>query len=271
MSEKKPKITTKSSTNKNKEKIKTKKNNPITIVSLDQITPKTRKIISKFVIEIIDEEKKNEKKSFSPIQTKIKNKINHKEEFQAKTPIKSKDSNQKESIKVKERKNLSNSAQKIKSNAVNYFNKKNNINININVNNGRFNKTKTATNTAHTMINPHISYDTLDKKEKREKKMKKDIKKSMKTENNFKTPSSKETLGEKMLKEEIAQEKKTTVEKLKIIKMHILSLQKKEEELANKLIKLNNQENALSKKDKDNEEKALNLEKEEKIEKPQKE
>ena len=124
MSEKKPKITTKSSTNKNKEKIKTKKNNPITIVSLDQITPKTRKIISKFVREIIDEEKKNEKKSFSPIQTKIKNKINHKEEFQAKTPIKSKDSNQKESIKVKERKNLSNSAQKIKSNAVNYFNKK---------------------------------------------------------------------------------------------------------------------------------------------------
>ena len=60
MSEKKQKITTKSSTNKNKEKTKSKKNNPITIVSLDQITPRTRKIIAKFVRDIIDEEKKND-------------------------------------------------------------------------------------------------------------------------------------------------------------------------------------------------------------------
>ena len=277
MSEKKPKITTKSSTHKNKEKNKSKKNNPISIVSLDQITPRTRKIIAKFVRDIIDEEKKNEtineKKSLSPLQTKIKSKINNKEDLQSKTPIKSKEGKQKEANKVINRKNLSNSAQKIKSknNAVNYFNKKNNINININVNNGRFNKTKTSTSTANTMVNPHISYDNLDKREKKEKKEKKDIKKSMKTENYFKSPSNKETIGQKLIKEEIAQEKKTTVEKLKIIKMHILSLKKKEEELANKLIKLNNQESMLSKKDKDNEEKEQNLEKEEKIEKSQKE
>ena len=94
MSEKKPKIVTKSSTTKNKEKIKTKKNNAITIVSLDQITPRTRKIISKFVRDIIDEEKKNEldheKKSFSPLQAKIKSKINYKEDLKAKTPKKKK-------------------------------------------------------------------------------------------------------------------------------------------------------------------------------------
>ena len=158
---------------------------------------------------------------------------------------------------------MNNSAQKIKSknSGVNYLNKKNNININININNGRFNKAKT--NTSNTMINPHVSYDNLDKKEKKEKK---NNKKTMKTENNFKAPSNIEKLGKKIIKEEIAQEKKTTVEKLKIIKMHILSLKKKEEELTNKLIKLNNQENALSKNDKDNKEKTENLEKEGKIE-----
>ena len=267
MSEKKPKIITKSSTNKNKKKNKSKKNGPIIIVSLDQITPRTRKIIAKFVRDIIDEEKKNElnneKKSFSPFQTKIKNKLNYKEESQAKTPIKAKEVKYKETNKVKDKKNMNNSAQKIKSknSGVNYLNKKNNININININNGRFNKAKTKT--SNTMINPHVSYDNLDKKEKKEKK---NNKKTMKTENNFKAPSNIEKLGKKMIKEEIAQEKKTTVEKLKIIKMHILSLKKKEEELTNKLIKLNNQENALSKNDKDNKEKTENLEKEGKIE-----
>ena len=70
-----------------------------------------------------------------------------------------------------------------------------------------------------------------------------------------------------MIREEIAKEKKMCTEKIKIIRAHILSLQKKEEELEKKVIKLNNQENALGKI---NIEKVENTGKEENIPKDKK-
>jgi hypothetical protein len=68
------------------------------------------------------------------------------------------------------------------------------------------------------------------------------------TESNVLSPNNKETLGDKMMKIELAREKKICAEKLRIIKEHILSLQKKEEELSKKMMKLNDKENALAKK-----------------------
>jgi len=141
-----------------------------------------------------------------------------------------------------ETKDLSKSSQKVKQNNTNY---KKNISM-----------SKSNKNFSYNIRNDLPVYKT-------EKKDNKKInKKMMKSENNFKTPVIKETIGNKMIREEIAKEKKMCTEKIKIIRAHILSLQKKEEELEKKVIKLSNQENALGKI---NTEKVENTGKEENI------
>ena len=76
----------------------------------------------------------------------------------------------------------------------------------------------------------------------------------MKSQSNFKVVINRDTIGKKMIREEIAKEKKMCNEKIKIIKAHILSLQKKEEELVKKVVILNHKENALGKSDIEKEE-----------------
>ena len=73
------------------------------------------------------------------------------------------------------------------------------------------------------------------KKKKENQKYNKIVKRS---ESNVKTPCNKETIGDKMIREELAKEKKMCAERLKIIKDHILSLQRKEEELARKMLQI---------------------------------
>ena len=229
MSDKKQKIITKSKIPKNKEKNKTKK--PKYEIILDEtITPRTKQIISTFIKSIIEDSKKNDdkKKYLSPVLNRSKKKINHQDELSLTITPKE---NRRKIFHKNHKRERSNSAQKFKNknkhNMVNNFNKKN-----------YFRQNKTS----YTITNALNTY------ENGKKDIKENHKKLLLNENNLKSPANKETIGQKMIREEIAKEKKMTSEKLKIIKEHILSLQKKEEELEKKMIKLNNQENALNKK-----------------------
>ena len=207
MSDKKQKIITKSKISKNKEKNKTKK--PKYEIILDEtITPRTKKIISTFIKSIIEDSKKNDdkKKYLSPVLNRSKKKINHQDELSLTITPKE---NRRKIFHKNHKRERSNSAQKFKNknkhNMVNNFNKKN-----------YFRQNKTS----YTITNALNTY------ENGKKDIKENHKKLLLNENNLKSPANKETIGQKMIREEIAKEKKMTSEKLKIIKEHILSLQK---------------------------------------------
>ena len=108
---------------------------------------------------------------------------------------------------------------------------------------------KSNKNFIHNIRSNLSVYNNTEKNE-----MKNNNKKVTKSKSNAKIKINRDTIGQKMIREEIAKEKKMCTEKIKIIKAHILSLQKKEEELEKKVMILNNRENALGN---------LNIEKEE--------
>ena len=223
--EKAPKIIKNDNLQKPKEKEKSIPN-----IQKGVMSPKTKKVISTFINSLFENEKPKLNKSFSP---------SHKAKYKVKEDLPkiiklNKKENKVIDIKPKTEKNeRSKSSEKVqKHRLINY--KKNNIRININSNNNKKrNRTQDITNTNSNTEN---------------KENKKSNRKNIKTEYIAKTPINRTTIGEKMMKEEIAKEKKICAEKLKIIKEHILSLQRKEEELSKKMMQLNNRENALNKK-----------------------
>ena len=251
MSEKKQKL--KTSLNKVIEKkAKTSKENPaVSIMKNRKPSPNTKKIIKSFVESLMEENKNNianinnidiidnienidNINHFSPPSNdQINNKIKEKEEY----PIKIKKDNKAKELELNKfvKKESSKSLEKIKKKTNFTTYKRNNINIVAN------NKIKKKNKSS---VNIYINS---------EKKEKKNYGKIIQTEQTFKTTCNKETIGYKMIREEIAKEKKMCAEKIKIIKEHILSLQKKEEELTQKMMHLNNKENALSKKNIQNE------------------
>ncbi len=274
MSEKKQKIYSKSDIIKKDDKNKlNQKEKSFPNIKKRKMSPKTKKLISNFVNSLFETEKQNLNKSLSPSNNKQKNKIKenkqkiliNKNNFQKQkektNPIIKRDElspktnknsitplinlkgkpnlnksfspvlnkikedysrkNIKEKSVMKDRSKSSEKMKKERNTTCDY--KKYNIRINLN------NNQKIRNNNLNT--------------EKKENN-----KRIIKTENNAKTPSYRPTIGDKMIKNEIAKEKKMCAEKLKIIKDHILSLQRKEEELSKKMIQLNYKENELKKK-----------------------
>ena len=200
-----------------------------------KMKPITEKIIKQFVNSLFENEKENIKlnNTVSPSQNKKISKIKHKEILNSDTKNKNNKKNilEKNNDKNKNKRNKT-SGKVVKSNSLC---QNNNININLD------NKNKQNYNLT---VSPQTSHY----------KVKKGKKKNIgnyripSTESNVLSPTNKETLGDKMMKIELAREKKICAEKLRIIKEHILSLQKKEEELSKKMMKLNDKENALAKK-----------------------
>ena len=289
MSDKKKKIIIKSAiTRKNPNKILNQKENLPLNIKKENISPKTKKVVSEFINSLFENEKPKLNKSFSPSQNKAKNKIkehnrkklikcnNFQKQKEKSTPILKKDEmspkatkkivsifinslfekekpnlnksfnpshnkvkninikNNKKDIKEKsENKKRNKSSEKPKKNRNRTY-RKNNIRININSN-----KSNKNINNNEIIIN--ANYNT-------EKENKKNNRRIIRTENNAKTPNFRPTIGENMIRDEIAKEKKICAERLKIIKDHILSLQRKEEELSKKMMQLSNKENELNKK-----------------------
>jgi hypothetical protein len=200
-----------------------------------KMKPITEKIIKKFVNSLFENEKENIKlnNTVSPSQNKKISKIKHKEILNSDTKNKYNKKNilEKNDDKNKNKRNKT-SGKVVKSNSLC---QNNNININLdNKKNQNYNLT----------VSPQTSHYKVKKGKN------KNIRNNRipSTESNVLSPNNKETLGDKMMKIELAREKKICAEKLRIIKEHILSLQKKEEELSKKMMKLNDKENALAKK-----------------------
>lgn len=191
-------------------------------------TRNIKKFISSFINSLFEEDNAKIIKSSTPIQNKTKKKIK-------KTPQKL--MNNKKSNKLivlnkhSEIKEISKSLEKVKNLKNTPYDK--NYNKIILYSNQRNKKNPDIEILAHT------SYDIENKN-----KIYKNI--INKTENNTKTPLHRQTIGEKKMKEDIAKEKKMCSEKLRIIKDHILSLQRKEEELAKKMKQLNYKESTLN-------------------------
>lgn len=238
MSSKKQKITMKSDSNKriDENAVKMKEESVPIIEKVDKMTPKLKTIISGFVKSLLDIDENNNvnlNKSFSPPNNKVNTKLDLKEN----DPLRIKQSHKevKESdINLTSQKNRCKSTGKIKKN-INPTYKKNSLNI---VSNNKL-KNKSSTN---------ININKSNKNNKNSNNYGRIIQ----TEHNFKTPCNRETIGDKLIREEIAKEKKMCAEKMRIIKDHILSLQKKEEELLKKMLKLKYQENILTRKKMEN-------------------
>ena len=204
-----------------------------------EMKPLTQKLIKSFVNSLFDNEKENKNKKMYNTSSSSHNKktslIKHKEEILSNSKHKDKDKDNKKQKTEKpnnKKKNTRNqtSSKVQKSNSV--F-PKDDININLdNKKNKKFSFT----------VNPCTPNYKLKKENNKNNKI------MHTTESNVRTAINKETIGEKMIKDELAKEKKECAEKLRIIKEHILSLQKKEEELSKKMINLNKKENALAKK-----------------------
>ena len=251
MSEKKQKIKTSLKKDIGKNAIKSKEKPVVVPIVQNRLpSPDTKKIIKTFVETLLEENKTNttnidNSNSFSPpTDNQIKNEIKEKENLPIK--IKMNDKTKELELNKLDKKDRSKSLEKIKKNNNNSMYKRNNLNI-INKNNIK-KKNKSSVN-----IYTHS-----------EKKENKNHRRIIQTEQPFKTPCNRESIGNKMIRDEIEKEKKMCAEKIKIIKEHILSLKKKEEELAKKMMQLNYKENALSRKNLQNEEL-----KEKEISKPQ--
>ena len=236
MSSIKQKITKKSDSNKKIEEnvIKKKEESASITENVLKMTPHIKTIISSFVKSLLDINENNNvnlNKSFSPQINKVNTKLDVKED----APIRIKQ-DQKEvkelDINLTSQKSRYKSTGKIKKN-LNSTHKKPNLNIVVNSNNKLKNKSSS-----------NISIN----KSNKSKKNNINYRRMIQTENNFKTPCNRETIGDKLIREEIAKEKKICAEKMRIIKDHILSLQKKEEELLKKMLKLKYQENILTRK-----------------------
>ena len=229
MSDKKKKITTKLSLDK-----KQTNNNTNPIEEMPELPKgKTFQIISTFIDSLFDNDKSFLNKSFSPSHKKQKIKIKQKEEIYIKTKSNKKKNKKIKINKSKEKNERNKSLIKIKKHS-NTF-KNNDLNINIGNNNKKIKNIKT-------LANARTPNYVIKKENHKNNKI---VKRS---ESNVKTPCNKETIGDKMIREELAKEKKICAERLKIIKDHILSLRRKEEELARKMIEINKKENALTKK-----------------------
>ena len=237
MSSIKQKITKKSDSNKRiiENAIKMKEESAAITENMLKMTPHIKTIISSFVKSLLDINENNNvnlNKSFSPQINKVNTKLDVKED----APIRIKQ-DQKEAkeldINLTSQKNRYKSTGKIKKN-LNSTHKKPNLNIVVNSNNKLKNKSS---------LNISIN---------KSKKNNINYRRMIQTENNFKTPCNRETIGDKLIREEIAKEKKICAEKMRIIKDHILSLQKKEEELLKKMLKLKYQENILTRKKMEN-------------------
>ena len=229
MSDDKKKITTKLTIDK-----KQPNNNENPIEEMSELPKgKTSQIISTFIDSLFDNEKSFLNKSFSPSHKKQKIKIRQKEEIYIKTKSNKKKNKKIKIYKSKEKNERNKSLIKIKKSSNTY--KKNDLSINIGNNNKKIKNIKT-------LVNTHTPNYAVKKENQKYNKL---VKRS---ESNVKTPCNKETIGDKMIREELAKEKKMCAERLKIIKDHILSLQRKEEELARKMLQINKKENALTKK-----------------------
>ena len=202
-----------------------------------EMKPLTQKLIKNFVNSLFDNERENKNKKMnntcSSSQHKKTSIIKHKEEILSQSKHKDKDNKKQKTEKSNNKKKNARNQTSSKVKKSNSVFPKDDININLdNKKNKKFSFT----------VNPH----TPNYKPKKENN--KNNKIIHTTESNVRTANNKETIGEKMLKDELAKEKKECAEKLRIIKEHILSLQKKEEELSKKMINLNKKENALAKK-----------------------
>ena len=158
-------------------------------------------------------------------------------------PKKTDFTNHKESQVKKGKKRISKSSQKTHPN---YSNNTKNKNIKNNKNYKTFiPETKSNKNFSHTARKNIKGFPNENNDIIKNNKNSNNHKKSIKSQSNFGIRINRDTIGNKMIREEIAREKKMYTEKIKIIKAHILSLQKKEEELEKKVMILNSRENAL--------------------------
>ena len=195
MSEKNQKIKTSLKKGIGKNATKSKEKPSVPIMQNRLPSPNTKKIIKTFVESIMEENKTNttnidnNNNSISPSSdNQINNKIKEKEDF----PIKIKKNNKINELELNklDKKDRSKSLEKAKKKNNNISYKRNNLNL---ITNNKIKKKNKS------YVNICINS---------EKKEKKNSRRIIQTEQTFKTPCNRETVGDKMVREEIAKEKK---------------------------------------------------------------